>query len=92
MIDLNQMAKDFDCTHMLQEAELTAGEHQVGGAHYTSKAIQPWEYMEAIMSEEQFEGYIRGNIIKYISRYPEKGGRVDVEKARHYIDKLLELL
>ena len=92
MIDLNEMAKDFDCTHLYKSREPTADEHQVAGAHYTSKMIQPWEYMEAIMSEEQFEGYIRGNIIKYISRYPDKGGKVDVEKARHDIDKLLELL
>lgn len=92
MIDLNEMAQDFDCTNLLKERDSTANEHQVAGAHYTSKMIQPWEFMEAIMSEEQFEGYIRGNIIKYISRYPDKGGKIDVEKARHYIDKLLELL
>tara|TARA_R100000951_G_scaffold92340_1_gene80767 strand:- start:193 stop:471 length:279 start_codon:yes stop_codon:yes gene_type:complete len=92
VIDLNEMAREFDCTHMLKKSPATADDYQVAGAHYTSKTVQPWEYMEAIMPEEQFEGYIRGNIIKYISRYPEKGGKIDVEKARHYIDKLLELL
>ena len=56
MIDLNQMAKDFDCDF--------ARNHQVAGAHYTSKSIQPWDFMQAVMSEEQFEGYIRGNVIK----------------------------
>jgi hypothetical protein len=84
VIDLNEMAKEFDCTF--------ARNHQVAGEHYTSKSIQPWDFMQAVMSEEQFEGYIRGNVIKYIARYPEKGGKIDVEKARHYIDKLLELL
>jgi len=92
MIDLNQMAKDFDCTHMLQEAELTAGEHQVGGAHYTSKMIQPWEYMEAILTKDQFEGFLIGNVIKYVSRYQEKGGKEDLLKAIHYLEKATDIL
>ena len=66
--------------------------NQFGGHHYTSKEIQPWDAIQAWMSEEQFEGYIRGNVIKYLSRYPDKGGRLDVEKAKHYIDKLLEIV
>lgn len=69
-----------------------ANEHQVGGMHYANKPIQPWEFMESVMTEEQFEGYIRGNVIKYLSRYPEKGGRLDLEKAKHYLDKLLEIV
>jgi hypothetical protein len=63
--------------------------HQVGGAHY-QKDIQPWEYMEAIMTEEQFTGYLWGNIIKYMSRWQDKGGKQDLEKAQHYLAKMLE--
>ena len=66
--------------------------HQIGGAHYVDKKIQPWDFMESVMTEEQFEGYLRGNVIKYLSRYPDKGGRVDLEKAKHYLDKLIELV
>lgn len=69
-----------------------AREHQIGGAHYVDKKIQPWDFMQAVMSEEQFEGYLRGNVIKYIARYPDKGGRVDLEKCRHYLDKLIEIV
>jgi len=65
---------------------------QVGGYHYTSKEIQPWDAMQSWMSEEQFEGYIRGNAIKYLARYPEKGGRYDIEKSQHYLDKLLQIV
>ena len=36
------------------------------------------------------EGYLRGNVIKYLARYPEKGGGLDLLKARHYLEKLLE--
>ena len=64
---------------------------QVDGAHYTSKSVQPWQAMEAWMSEEQFKGFLRGNVIKYIARFEEKGGKIDLEKARHYLDKLIEM-
>jgi hypothetical protein len=62
---------------------------QVGGSHYTSLSIQPWEYMQSLMTPEEFEGYLRGNVIKYISRYPEKAGLQDLQKAQHYLAKLI---
>lgn len=65
---------------------------QVGGDHYTKQPIQPWDYMASCMPKDQFEGYLRGNVIKYISRYGEKGGVEDLRKAQHYLDKLLEVI
>ena len=59
---------------------------QVGGDHYRKNPIQPWDY---IVSNEL--GYLEGNIVKYVSRWKDKGGRQDLEKARHYLDKLLEV-
>lgn len=64
---------------------------QVGGDHYRAKAIQPWEAMEAWMSREEFSGFLRGNVIKYICRYRDKGGVEDLKKSRHYLDKLIEV-
>lgn len=63
--------------------------NQVGGSHY-QKAIQPWDAMRAWMTQEQFAGFLRGNIIKYVARYDEKGGVEDLKKARHYLDRLIE--
>lgn len=65
---------------------MTANEEQVGGTHYKAKSIQPWDYIAA-----NEIGYFEGNIIKYISRWKEKGGVDDLKKARHYLDKLIEL-
>lgn len=65
---------------------------QVGGDHYRSQPIQPWEYMESCMTEEQFVGYLRGNVIKYVSRYDKKGGLQDIDKALHYLQKLRSCL
>lgn len=65
---------------------MAANEEQVGGQHYVSKAIQPWDY---IVSNKM--GYLEGNIIKYVSRYKEKGGLEDLIKAAHYLEKLIEV-
>ena len=70
----------------------TANATQIGGNHYASKAVQPWDAMQAWMSREEFAGYLRGNVIKYMARCNDKGGIEDVKKARHYIDKLIEVL
>jgi hypothetical protein len=54
--------------------------------------IQPWEAMESWMTKDEFIGFLRGNIIKYLARAPHKGGVEDYRKAKHYLDKLLSLL
>lgn len=65
--------------------ERTANATQVGGDHYKTKAIQPWDYILA-----NNLGYLEGNIVKYVSRWKEKGGLADLHKASHYLQKLIE--
>lgn len=62
---------------------------QVGGTHYKNMSIQPWDAMAAWMTPEEFRGFLRGNIIKYVARASAKGGIEDIRKARHYIEKLI---
>ena len=60
---------------------------QVGGDHYSKLAIQPVEYINANNLT-----YLQGNVIKYVTRYKDKGSALqDLQKARHYIDMLIEL-
>ena len=68
-----------------------ADQQQVGGSHYKDMAVQPWAAMESWMTPEQFAGFLRGNAIKYLARCDAKGGLGDVKKAKHYIDKLIEV-
>lgn len=68
-----------------------AREYQLGGTHYTDKDIQPWDAMQSWMTEEQFKGFLIGNVIKYIARFQEKGGVLDLQKCKHYLDKLIEV-
>jgi hypothetical protein len=83
-----------DGLHYNAEVMKTLGEefpNDVCPQHY-DKPIQPWEYMESIMSEEAFQGYLEGNIIKYISRWRDKGGANDLRKAQHYLNKLFSII
>ena len=59
---------------------------QIAGSHYKDKAIQPWDYIV-----QNDIPYLEGNVIKYVSRWRDKGGVADLEKARHYLDKLIEV-
>ena len=52
--------------------------------HYRTD-IQPIEYIVA-----NNMGFCEGNVIKYISRWEMKGGIDDLEKAKHYIEMLIE--
>lgn len=59
---------------------------QVGGGHYKSMAIQPFEYIH-----KNGIGFAEGCAIKYLSRWRAKGGVEDLRKARHFIDLLIEM-
>lgn len=62
-----------------------APSRQVGGSHYKKYAIQPSEYIL-----KNNIGWLEGNAIKYLTRWKDKGGRQDLEKAKHYVELLLE--
>ncbi len=64
---------------------------QIGGTHYNSMSIQPWDAMEEWMSVDEFRGFLLGNVIKYVARHAKKNGKEDLLKAKHYLDKVLEL-
>lgn len=65
---------------------MSALDTQVGGDHYKTKAIQPVEYIHA-----NGLGFCEGNVIKYVTRWRDKNGVKDLEKARHYLDILIQL-
>ena len=61
-----------------------------GSKHYTEKSIQPWDAMRSWMTPEEFRGFLRGNVIKYICRYKDKDGVEDLQKAEHYLSELIK--
>ena len=70
--------------------KMKANEMQVGGTHYKDMGVQPWEVMEAVLTREEFLGFLKGNIVKYSMRQGRKDSD-DVNKCLHYIRKLQEM-
>jgi len=66
--------------------DMSALEKQVGGTHYKKHAIQPIEYIEG-----NGLGYCEGAIIKYATRWKDKGGIEDLKKIIHYAELLIEI-
>lgn len=60
-------------------------ENQIGGQHYKSFKVQPIDFIEA-----NDLGFSVGCIIKYVCRYKHKNGIEDLEKAKDYIERLIE--
>ena len=58
--------------------------------HYTSSTIECIDAIKAQLTHEQFVGYLRGNVIKYVWRYEQKGGIEDLRKALVYLEWLIK--
>lgn len=59
---------------------------QVGGSHYTSLPIEPWDIIE-----KNGLDFWEGSAISYLLRWRSKGGAVDLEKMIHYVQKMIEM-
>lgn len=66
---------------------MNANDRQVGGNHYHKGGEQHWDRQWRLYGR----GYFIGCITKYVERYPHKNGIQDLEKAKHFIEKLIEL-
>lgn len=58
--------------------------------HYTRGGIECIKAIEASMTPEEFQGYCKGNVEKYIWRWREKNGLEDLKKAKVYLDWMIE--
>ena len=64
---------------------MSAYKKQIGGSHYKNMKIQPSKFIN-----DNKLLFAEGNAIKYICRHAHKGGKQDLEKAKHYIDMISE--
>ena len=91
-IELKNAAIPLTSAYMYKPQEISintasnALDKQVSGDHYKAMPIQPVEFIHANRI-----GYFEGNVIKYVSRWKQKNGLADLEKAKHYIELLIEL-
>jgi len=63
-----------------------ANETQIGGDHYKTGGEEHWDRVHRLGLD-----YFQGQITKYIERWKKKGGLQDLHKARHFLDKYIEL-
>jgi len=94
----NQLIDDYDQDYApgytitpeqwdtIDRATEKARDKMIGGEHYRQGGIQPIEYIHA-----NNLSFCEGNVVKYITRWRHKDGLRDLEKAKHYIELLMEL-
>lgn len=58
--------------------------------HYRAYGMEAIDVIKNSMSDLEFQGYLKGNVMKYILRYRLKNGAQDLEKAQVYLDWLKE--
>ena len=79
------VGKDFLTEHFVVIPPSSPLAIQVGGNHYKDCTIQPVEYCEANRL-----GACESAVVKYITRWRDKGGLEDLNKVKHYVDLLIE--
>ena len=65
---------------------MEALKNQIGGNHYSDMKIQPVEYIH-----HNDMNYLQGAVVKYVSRYKNKNGKQDLQKAIHCLQLLIDL-
>jgi hypothetical protein len=63
-----------------------SNKRQIGGSHYKTGGIEHWDVVHLFELD-----YFQGQITKYLFRWRKKNGIQDLEKARHFLDKYIEL-
>lgn len=59
-------------------------------SHYGQGKIECIEYIKDFLTTEEYTGYLRGNIAKYLHRWRYKNGIEDLKKAQWYLNELIE--
>lgn len=59
-------------------------------SHYCKGGVECLDAIKAALGDK-YEGFLAGNVLKYVYRYPDKNGVEDCKKAAYYLQKLIEL-
>lgn len=87
MSKIDQKIVEMLAKEISQETiNISAFNMQVDGDHYKKLKIQPMEYNHANNIP-----FAEGNVIKYVTRWRDKGGLKDIDKAIHILEMLKEL-
>lgn len=74
-----------------EDRELLERDNVNSPSHYNKGSVECIYAIESSMTKEAFCGYLKGNVIKYMYRYEDKGGVESLQKAQWYLNKLINL-
>lgn len=63
---------------------------KINPSYYKTKTIETIEAIRSQLSTDEFRGYLKGQIWKYLSRHREKNGFEDLKKSKWYMDYLIK--
>ena len=75
---------------MEQEGRNMSTENVNHPSHYTQGGIECIAAIKASMAPDGFQDYCKGNVLKYVWRWRDKGGVEDLEKAKVYLEWMIE--
>ena len=76
----------------MSEKEKSANDYQIGGEHYRKiPGEQLWDRLVRLYGLPASRVFFIGTVVSYVERYQDKNGIQDLEKARHFLSKLIEL-
>lgn len=59
-------------------------------AHYTNGGIECIDAIKEALTDDEFRGYVKGNVMKYLWRERHKNGDEDLKKAAWYLNRLVD--
>ena len=80
------MVMNVNTTERIEVAEVDQVNHP---CHYTTGGVECIEAIKASMTPPEFEGYLKGNCLKYLWRYRNKDGVVSLQKCEWYLKRLI---
>jgi hypothetical protein len=83
------MAK-WDLSKLDEKPEQKTTDNVNHPSHYGQGNIEAIEYISDFLTKEEYQGYLRGNIAKYLHRWPYKNKLEDLKKASWYLDRLIK--
>ena len=86
-----ETSADLECEDYVNDIDVFDSPDNVNHPnHYCQGGIECIKAIEASMTPEEFQGYCKGNVIKYVWRFREKNGLEDLKKAQVYLSWMIE--
>lgn len=89
-VPLLDKTKEYWNPTVTREAPVTASDEP---SYYNSNGLSPLQaFRKGLLSEEEYRGFLKGNIIKYTIRCDKKNGAEDMDKCINYCKHLRDIL